>query len=389
MKLSLLLGSCIAFILQSHVNAFDLEILESGNGKIGISGGKSPWTSKNSFTMSKNAKKKIQRVNPSDIRNISRGVQKTWEPDVFTDFADVPKGKKIGKFRFLVHGLELKAFVEGLNQGSFDDFVKAKLWSDCPLGEDFIPYYPYSLFRKSVISASVVTQNVTATFGEFGFILSVPSSHYLFGDIKDIHTPTDIQFYGTNYVGDARSLGEYELKNRACQHPLASLEALIPSNPQERVPSHVTTTTYPNRASYNQSEEDNISNQEIINMARRMTGRDPSPQQIRQMKTIAAAQFASFQPMFEAMGIDSVAQSRNGRIERTEKRSSYNEVGLVPFDPSEETYVKISGIFLRCGKSERVDFLNKSHIQKMLQMAADFNLPVVMIHDGTKYETNL
>lgn len=389
MKVYSAICAILVFILQSEVNALDVDIFQTGDGTIRINGGKKAWDSNNSHPLSKNAKKKLQRVNPSDIRNIPPQALKTWEPEKFTDLGNTPKGKKLRKFRFLVHGLELKDFVEGLEEGSFDDFVKAKLWPDSPQGDDFIPYYPYFLFRKSVISASVVTENVTATFGEFGFILSAPSSHYLFGDSSDIHTPTDIQFYGTGSFLDGSSLGVFELKNRASRYPLKSLPTLLPPTPQERAPSQERRTVHRNQNAYKSSLESSFGDQEIIDMARRMTGREPSPQQIEKMRAHSAAQFAGMQPLFAAMGINSAAQNVNGTIEENKKTSSYNEIALVPFDPIKGTYVTISGLFLRCGKAEKQSFLAKPHIQKFLKMANDFDLPVVMIHDGTKYETNL
>lgn len=195
------------------------QLIREGNGKITSQGANgNGWPS--GYIPINQEKKKPYSLGKNDYEILPITITNTWNPENFTSLVSYKKGYLFKKIKLIVHGLELHHLVDGFLPGaSFDLFIKNKLNSEVPLGNNFIKYYPYFLFKKVTIAASVVNENLTATFCDIGFILSSPPLNFLFGGSVDLHSPLDMEFYRK---------GKPNIRNFQKKFPLTTLSNFLP-----------------------------------------------------------------------------------------------------------------------------------------------------------------
>jgi len=295
----------------------------------------------------------------------------------------------LDRFRFVVHGLELKHLVEGLDADSFDDFVRAHLNPYAPTGNDFIPLYFYFFHKKTVISASVVSEALTATFGRIGIILDVPTPNLLFCGDQDIHTPTDKDFYNRGMVG-FDSQGEMLAAQLSMKFPMQNLEDLMPTVGAAAQSSSVRTRQIASRAEYTQTGRQQITTEDIEQMLRAKGITNPSPEAVERARARSQAMWDSLGAgLAEASG--HLDEASDGTLTAREELSSYNEIGINPalMIGDRKSCVRITGVFIRTAEEGLEGFLREQHVARLMQVAESFDLPVVFINDGGEYKTDL
>ncbi|RZI45204.1 hypothetical protein [Candidatus Finniella inopinata] len=363
-------------------------IIREGKGQINMRGSAitQTWPTGYDLPLPTGKKYSIQRLEHNKYPAPTAAVLRSWDPANFSDLTTYKRGDRLPEWQLLVHGLELKHLVKGIDRNSLDDFVSNQLNHGVPLGDAFIPYYPYFFHKKTIVSASVISQNLTATFGNAGFVLRAPAENYIFCGKEDIHSPTDKDFYppvasASSSLTDTMeavftavrggTVGEWEIGERFKKHRLLSLTNLMPS---EKVVPEGMAKAIP--ISERQSEEQKISDEEIIATAKAM-GIPQSritPQSLQALRQIIAN--------------DTPAQALlKGLKERIVEKSWYNEVALNPKRGTAE--VLIHGVFLRCPLSNFNAFQKQPYVVNLLAIAEAFDLPVVLINDGNQYETSL
>lgn len=359
------------------------KIFRQGKGEINIGG---PWPE--GHHLKRPSAYQVKRLPDKLIPNYSHHVFESWGPANFTSLKYYKEGQNLSSFKLVVHGLELKHLVQGLNDMSFDDFVCKYLNSEVPLGDEFIPYYPYFFHKKTIISASVICENLTATFGNAGFVLTVPSQNYLFGSNVDIHTPTDKDFYIK--FNDEESLGEFTISSFTPRYPLPRLDTLLPQN-------NVTTskgaylTTHSYATIEDSNADDNITEEEIRHDLRRMGIHNPNPQQVKRCLERARQDRGKNSHMLNLIS-GKTQRNSDGSFEKAEKKSVYNEVAINPARTLKNRQLltpSITGVFLRTSENELSQFLEKTYVKKLIQIAEAFDLPIILIKDNKTYETNL
>ncbi|WP_032113979.1 hypothetical protein [Candidatus Paracaedibacter symbiosus] len=357
------------------------EILLEGRGLVDINGVNSNgWPEGYCF---KKQSGRYSRIVLSDqyFSNYSTALLNTWNPREFTSLSGLAQGEKLNNFKLVVHGLELKHLDKNLEGMSFDDFIKQQLNPDVPLRNNFIPLYPYFFHKKTMISASVICEWLTATFGEAGFVLTVPPQNYLCGAKKDIHTPTDIDFYNFNkhkveqwrrLLGAAgevqrESVGEVRIKASVQLNPLPRLHLLLPS-------------------------KDNSQDTKVDRLRKEM---EDISSLMDAQSLLEDKDKLSFTNIVEDMiqyGLKKQQEnkSKEGHSAASQQSGSptvtYNEIAISPSIGNSN--VLISGVFLRSSKEKLEVFLSQQHIQKLMDTARAFDLPVIIIYDGNKYDTS-
>lgn len=196
-------------------------VIRTGKGYVDV-GGPSTNKGKTKFSPETPDQRLPHRLKYTTSNTADQSVISSWEPLQFTDPRALNEHSKMNKFRFIVHGLELTHLVPGLNEfGSFDNFVKNYLNPTIQTGDHFIKYYPYYLFKKVLIAGSVISQNLTATFCEVGFIFEVPPYNFLCCGKHDLKTPIDRQFYGKE--ADIPDITSFIQK-----YPMHTLDTFLP-----------------------------------------------------------------------------------------------------------------------------------------------------------------
>ena len=141
--------------LDPPAEQFKAKIYRQGSGVIDINGLNGQWPE--GYSLKKDGGYDIKRTAQTDnavfqlMHEHNAAVHSTWSPDKFTLLSQYNLGDYLPKdFKLVVHGLELKHLVGGLDGGlmSFDDFVNYGLNPNSPLGDEFIQFYPY-FFHKS------------------------------------------------------------------------------------------------------------------------------------------------------------------------------------------------------------------------------------------------
>ncbi|MBW8308928.1 MAG: hypothetical protein K0M45_04740 [Candidatus Paracaedibacteraceae bacterium] len=368
--------------LSSHPTKFfgKAEILREGSGIIGFKGLNSEgWPAGYSYKKPA-ARYKKWELGKEYFPNYSEKVLSSWDPKEFTSLSNLRKGQQLHNFKLVVHGLELKHLDNNLSDMSFDDFIKQQLNPSVPLGNDFIPLYPYFFHKKTIISASVICEQLTATFGEAGFVLTVPVQNYVCGDKKDIHTPTDIDFYQQDKVEQWRktlsliprelegkpkkqSVGEVRIESLNLRKPLPHLSLLLPAGDNSQA----------TRLHRFRKEMEDV---DVLVDADPLMGEEDKLF-LKSMTEAIIKQAQERKSEKEDLAVSQ--QSRPFTV-------TYNEVAISPIRKNKD--VLISGIFFRSARENLEVFLRQQHIQKLMETATAFDLPIILIHDGNKYNTS-
>jgi hypothetical protein len=356
---------CIFF--SQATCAGKVQVIKEGSGEIGIKGlNNEGWLESFSFPITGRSYS-IKRLEQEAYPEVNPDILKTWEPQHFTNLKSYKKGENLTSFRFIVHGLELEHMVEGLNEAtSFDHFVKRRLNPEVPLADNFIRFYPYFFHKKTIISASVISENLTASFGNVGFILTVPPENLIMSSTEDIHAPVDDYFYETLKSQVHSSKGETMMHAYLTQHLLMSLENLLPS--EEVIVEGAVRPIPPKPIKITE---------QYIKETWRLGG---LPEEV-----ISRLPLSSFPT--EAQQPTPTFDPFTSRI--INHTSWYNEIAINPSRRKEgsNTYVKISGIFLRTSRECWQEFKTRPYVKSLWSIAKAFDLPVVWIDDGNEYET--
>lgn len=372
-------------LASEHSDEPVARILRQGRGEINIKGLNGSWPEGYSFK--KKDAYKIQRLEDSYIPKYSEELLKSWSANQFTFLKNYKEGETLSSFKTIVHGLELKHLVEGLDTMSFDDFVRNHLNKEVPLGDNFIPYYPYFFHKKTIISASVICENLTATFGNAGFVLTVPPENFLYGSDMDIHTPTDKDFYMKSFSGDL--VGENLLIRHSANFSLPPLNRLLPKN-KIKAPNqaHIISDSYASVEEYN--DKNGITEKEIRSALALEGEHKPTQERVDEILKMARSIFVPSNHLYDKK-VNLGQKEGNSSIQVTKEESIYNEISINPSckKDGKVTTPLITGVFLRTSEKELSQFIEKNHIKKLLQTAEAFDLPVLLINDGNKYETNL
>lgn len=391
---------CLSLFFFTSDAISSARILFSGDGEIGIKGHSKGnyWPEGTDFP--KRGAYNNKKLLKEDYPNIEASILNSWSPQNFTDLKRYKEGEELENFKLIVHGVELKHLVKGIDDCSFDDFVHSTLNSNVPLGDDFITYYPYFFHKKTLISASVISNNLTATFGNAGFILKVPVLNYLFCGKEDIHTPTDKDFYKKESLihesfpgrpSPYKSDGDYLYKEASKKHRLLPLSELLPQTKVvvsgDCTYEEKTAATAEEHIEQHEPDFEEETKEELRKM-----GIDPEADKAKTRRAIEFARkgwaaqlqrFASFKEL-------NMSRKDASIVEKV-YHSWYNEAAISPTrdTSSNLSSVSINGIFLREAPENLPTFLEQSHVKKLLSLARKFNLPVIHIYDGNYYKTDL
>ncbi len=343
-----------------------------------------------------NAEKKysVRRLQTSEYPSVSPAVRASWDPRYFTDLSTLAVGTELEEFQVVVHGLELKDLQKGLNYMSFDDFIARQLNPSVPTGIDFVRFYPYFFHKKTVISASIVNAFNTATFGDSGFILTVPSQNYLGCSTVDMHTPTDRDFYPVASPfekGAARSAVAVEAKAPAAAAGGASASASMKPpaaglSLAEMFSSHVGYSEPHGPVAMRElyTAHPLVSLPDFLPKSKVETGGTPFRKRVG--FEADSGDDALIKLLIKAMG----GTDQEELMGRVGTQSWYNEIAISPVSPQGNS-VEISGIFVRTSNAADAlaATLAKPEVRILLELAEVYNLPVLHIYDGQYYETDV
>jgi len=375
----------VTLFLATPLLAFDepAVIIRAGQGLIGMRGKEISQDWPEGYALKKTTGAyAINRLDQTQYPTPSPAVVRSWRPENFTSLQGLPEGTSLSQFRLVVHGLELKHLVTGIDSCSFDDFVHNHLNPAAPQGDKFIPYYPYFFGKKSIIAASVVSENLTATFGNAGFILTAPAENYIICGKEDIHTPTDQDFYAplpdicrllpAPLPKNFNSFGAFELFTRFDKHRLLSLSELLPStkvSPIGEACHEQTATPLTKSTPQKQLKARRKTHKQI----QEKQGEIPLTSLLQRASAIAPTD--SLEDLFPEI--------------KEAGKSWYNEVAINTHRLDTQTSVKISGIFLRTDEKQWREYITRPYVKALLEIAEAFDLPIVRINDGNSYQTNL
>ncbi len=362
-----------------------VEIIRAGEGEIGIRGSLLTGKWPEGFSLpSPSGKYQVKRLNHDSYPPPDPEVLSSWNPEKLTSLRGLPRGTRLDRFKFIVHGLELETMVDlgkdplG-NPTAFDKFVRATLNPSVPLEGDFVPFYPYFFHKKTVISASVISETLTATFGRMGFILNVPTPNFIFSATTDAHTPVDSYFYTRGPLHAScphASFGETLMQAAVARYALLPLNKMVPA------------------------EDQNISSPSqpyVIPIER-----DQKKSTIETLRYMGHPEDAirSVTAMLEKTSMEELerAARTDPSVVHPKDTSWYNEIAINPSRDRAGTVTSatIRGIFIRHSPSQ-LDTLKSSldrvaasspHMKALLKIADAFDLPIVFIGDEMEYYTS-
>lgn len=385
----------VAFLFFSGVYSnlqASAEILRVGEGEIGMKGlvSTQQWPEGYSLPLA-SGKYNIVRLAQDDYPQPSSEALASWSPKYFTSLKGKPAGTPLEKFTFIVHGLEIETLMDSRgtdHQGhpvAFDWFVHDKLNPASPEGIEFIKFYPYFFHKKTIVSASVISDTLTATYGNVGFILGAPPENLIVCGPQDIYSPVDSYFYTMGPLHATcpyTSYGETLMHLSTDRHSLMPLYELMP--PQKIIPTGVSRPFVPPK------ERDPVKS--FIDQ-RRLSG-DPE-NKIQALERGIQAEDPTIMALIEmnkntGIYMDVMGGTQSGSFVLKES-SWYNEVSINPARAREgvTTLTTLRGIFLRTGRDQLEVFKQRPEVQALWNVADAFDLPIVFVDDGNTYKTAL
>ena len=373
-------------------------ILRAGNGRVHVA---YAWPERYKIpSPSADKKYSVRRLLESEYPRVSKAVRATWNSRHFTDLSTLAVGTELENFQVVVHGLELKALQKSLTNMSFDDFIAGQLNASVPTGIEFVRYYPYFFHKKTVISASIVNAFNTATFGDSGFILTVPADNYLGCSTVDMHTPTDRDFYRLKEFTESKGAGS-SVGGSGASAAAASSSAGGGGAAAASVSSGKATTGAGLAEAYARSVGDLephgprmmrelyashplVALSEFLPKSKVETGGTSCK------KREASAADAEEQALLKLLISSFGGAETEDVLSRVGTQSWYNEIAISPVSPRGES-VELTGVFLRTANTARALelLMAKPEVRILLELAEVYNLPVLHIYDGQYYETDV
>ena len=367
--------ACVGFLAMAAsqvVSGPDAEILRSGKDSIGPKGllSTEKWPSGFSFPK-KEGRYTVVRLDDGAYQAPREEDLRTWDPAHFTDVRELPVGTRLKHFNFIVCAWENEALTgarehkaKGAGTG-FDQFVRTHLNAEAPQGPDVVAVSPYFFHKKTVVSASVISQNLTAMFGNMGFGLGVPLPNFVASAPSDMGAPVDFHFYTRGALHPTSpygSLGAARMAATVAQYGFLPLNKMLPS--KERPITGVCRLhpfAGPKDKRAHEAAEAYIKGKARAEVER-LVRKSPT-------SLLAEKMSATFMGGFQL------------------PVSWYNEVVLSPSRTISgvTTAITLNFAFFRTSREKLASLQESPYGKALMQVAEVFDLPVVFIEDDREY----